>query len=171
MIITEGMHSVPVTFALWDTPGLSMFRWSQLDVGAVPNIVILCFNLADKKTFIELPVYVSEISKHLVTQTLTLIIVVGTHRDCNPQFRQVSMEEGNAYARSLDAPYAEVNARDKDDVWGLFERAALTFRVNARVSQPFQRGNHWGSSSTTYGTLSVVNGTGSSTGHTHRCSC
>ena len=88
----------------WDTGGQIWFR-SFINVYLrSSSVIILCFDITQKSTFISLEEHMKTIKE--LDKTNHFIILLGTKGDLNNE-RQVSLEEINEYAKKNQLSYFE----------------------------------------------------------------
>jgi small GTP-binding protein len=96
--------------SLWDTAGQERFRAVSSLYYRQSGAVVLVFDVSNRSTFEDLPVWLSTVREAAGTPHL-LIMVVANKVDVPPSARTVSEEEGRAFASSVGALYAETSAQ------------------------------------------------------------
>ena len=102
---------------LWDTAGQIRFRSIINAYLRSFSVIILCFDITQKSTFISLEEHMKTI-KELV-KTNYFIILLGTKGDLNNE-RQVSLDEINEYAKKNQLSYFECSSKTGKNVHEAF---------------------------------------------------
>lgn len=95
-VFTKVLSNTIFKCKLWDTPGQIMFRSIINFYLRSSSVIILCFDITQKSTFISLEEHMKTIKE--LDKTNHFIILLGTKGDLNNE-RQVSLEEINEYAK------------------------------------------------------------------------
>ena len=116
-VFTKVLSNTIFKCQLWDNPGQIRFR-SLINVYLrIFSVIILCFDITQKSTFISLEEQLKTI-KELV-KTNHFIILLGTKGDLNNE-RQVSLEEINEYAKKNQLSYFECSSKTGKNVHEAF---------------------------------------------------
>lgn len=102
---------------LWDTAGLIRFRSITNAFLRISSVIILCFDITQKSTFISLEEHMKTIKE--LDKTNHFIILLGTKGDLNNE-RQVSLEEINEYAKKNQLSYFECSSKTGKNVHEAF---------------------------------------------------
>ena len=116
-VFTKVLSNTIFKCKLWDTPGQIMFRSIINPYLRSSSVIILCFDITQKSTFISLEEHMKTI-KELV-KTNHFIILLGTKGDLNNE-RQVSLEEINEYAKKNQLSYFECSSKTGKNVHEAF---------------------------------------------------
>ena len=102
---------------LWDTAGQIRFRSIINAYLRSFSVIILCFDITQKSTFISLEEHMKTIKE--LDKTNHFIILLGTKGDLNNE-RQVSLEEINEYAKKNQLSYFECSSKTGKNVHEAF---------------------------------------------------
>ena len=103
------------TFEIWDTPGSQKFRaLSKFFLNDV-KIIILVYDITDKKSFLELQFWLDFI---LEKHPDAILILVGNKDDLSID-RKIKKSDGEKLAEVIHAAFAEISAKD-DNGWNDF---------------------------------------------------
>lgn len=102
---------------LWDTAGQIRFRSIINAYLRSSSVIILCFDITQKSTFISLEEHMKTIKE--LDKTNHFIILLGTKGDLNNE-RQVSLEEINEYAKKNQLSYFECSSKTGKNVHEAF---------------------------------------------------
>jgi len=105
------LNGYDIKFSIWDLAGGERFK--PITRSYIPSTqgLILVFDLTHSQSLIDLENWISEIKHHLSLQhkeTCLPGIVIGNKKDINQ--REVTKEEGQAFASKYGYSYAEVSA-------------------------------------------------------------
>ena len=101
----------------WDTGGEIWFRSFINAYLRCSSVIILCFDITQKSTFISLEEHMKTIKE--LDKTNHFIILLGTKGDLNNE-RQVSLEEINEYAKKNQLSYFECSSKTGKNVHEAF---------------------------------------------------
>jgi Ras-related protein Rab-18 len=108
---------------LWDTAGQERFRTLTPSYYRGAHAVVLVFDVTSRESFGALTTtWVTELNLHVDTSKC-IVVVMGNKMDCVGD-RQVSFDEGNAYARENGFKYHEVSAKKSIGVQYAFSELA-----------------------------------------------
>ena len=116
-VFTKVLSNTIFKCKLWDTPGQIMFRSIINPYLRSSSVIILCFDITQKSTFISLEEHMKTIKK--LVKTNHFIILLGTKGDLNNE-RQVSLEEINEYAKKNQLSYFECSSKTGKNVHEAF---------------------------------------------------
>ena len=116
-VFTKVLSNTIFKCQLWDTAGQIRFRSIINAYLRSSSVIILCFDITQKSTFISLEEHMKTI-KELV-KTNYFIILLGTKGDLNNE-RQVSLEEINEYAKKNQLSYFECSSKTGKNVHEAF---------------------------------------------------
>ena len=108
-----------ITFNIYDTAGQERFRSLAKIFYKDARIVILVYDITNKKSFEEMKNYWYNEVKNIPTENLILAIA-GNKCDLYEE-RQVENEEGEDYAKSVNAIFVETSAKNDSGIDELFE--------------------------------------------------
>ena len=116
-VFTKVLSNTILKCRLWDTAGHIKFRSIINAYLKSSSVIILCFDITQKSTFLSLEEHMKTI-KELV-KTNHFIILLGTKGDLNNE-RQVSLEEINEYAKKNQLSYFECSSKTGKNVHEAF---------------------------------------------------
>ena len=111
MLIDE-FSSVQMT--IWDTCGQERYRAITRGYFKDAHGIILVYDVADKRSFSDLDIWLEEIKKNTVKEDIS-IILVGNKIDLKDS-KAVSTEQALAKAKEWDIPLMETSAKDATNV-------------------------------------------------------
>ena len=133
-----------ITFDIWDTAGQEMFRSLNRIFYSNSKVVVLVYDVTNKKSFDELKNYWWGQIKENCNNNI--IIALAANKCDLYEQRQVSDEEGEEFAESLGALFASTSAKNDSGITKLFEDIAsrildpdFNFRANEQ-----KKNNHKG---------------------------
>ena len=114
-VFTKVLSNTIFKCQLWDTPG--QIRLRSIAFLRRSSVIILCFDITQKSTFISLEEHMKTIKE--LDKTNHFIILLGTKGDLNNE-RQVSLEEINEYAKKNQLSYFECSSKTGKNVHEAF---------------------------------------------------
>ena len=137
-----------ITLDIWDTAGQEMFRSLNRIFYSNSKVVVLVYDVTNKKSFDELKNYWWGQIKENCNNNI--IIALAANKCDLYEQRQVSDEEGEEFAESLGALFASTSAKNDSGITKLFEDIAsrildpdFNFRANEQKKNN-QKGNENG---------------------------
>lgn len=112
-----------VRLQLWDTAGQERFRSLIPNYIRDSSVAVIVFDITNKQTFISCDKWVEDVKNERGNDAV--VVLVGNKID-KAEERNVTKEEAEAKARSLDAFYIETSAKTGDNVKQLFKQIATT---------------------------------------------
>ena len=116
-VFTKVLSNTIFKCQLWDTAGQIRFRSIINAYLRSFSVIILCFDITQKSTFISLEEHMKTIKE--LDKTNHFIILLGTKGDLNNE-RQVSLEEINEYAKKNQLSYFECSSKTGKNVHEAF---------------------------------------------------
>lgn len=116
-VFTKVLSNTIFKCRLWDTAGQIRFRSIINAYLRSSSVIILCFDITQKSTFISLEEHMKTIKE--LDKTNHFIILLGTKGDLNNE-RQVSLEEINEYAKKNQLSYFECSSKTGKNVHEAF---------------------------------------------------
>ena len=107
---------------IWDTAGQEKFRSLNKLYYKNAKVVILVYDIADIKSFNEVKNYWYNQIKENTNKDV--IIAVAANKSDLYETRQVSDEDGEEFAKSIDAIFASTSAKNDSGITNLFENIA-----------------------------------------------
>ena len=133
-----------ITLDIWDTAGQEMFRSLNRIFYSNSKVVVLVYDVTNKKSFDELKNYWWGQIKENCNNNI--IIALAANKCDLYEQRQVSDEEGEEFAESLGALFASTSAKNDSGITKVFEDIAsrildpdFNFRANEQ-----KKNNHKG---------------------------
>ena len=111
-----------ITLDIWDTAGQEKFRSLNKIYYKNAKVVILVYDIADIKSFNEVKNYWYNQIKENTNNDV--IIAVAANKSDLYETRQVSDEDGEEFAKSIDAIFASTSAKNDSGITNLFENIA-----------------------------------------------
>ena len=108
-----------ITFNIYDTAGQERFRSLAKIFYKDARVVILVYDITNKKSFEEIKNYWYEQVKDIQTENL-IIAIAGNKCDLYEE-RQVQNETGEEFAKSINAIFVETSAKNDSGIDKLFE--------------------------------------------------
>jgi Ras-related protein Rab-2A len=115
-----------VKVLIWDTAGLERFRSITKSYYKRCSIAIIVYDVTEKETFKNLEYWYKQLVDNCDKETL--IVVVGNKSD--KKNRDVSYDEGYAFAEKYDLLFFETSIYDKNKIRNVFEESASLFIRN-----------------------------------------
>ncbi|CAH1724791.1 ras-related protein Rab-18-B-like [Aphis gossypii] len=106
-----------IKLALWDTAGQERFRTLTPNYYRDGQGAVLVYDVSNRDSFTCLETWINELNRYS-TKTNIIKMVVGNKID---QERQVTREEGIAFARRHQTLFIETSAKTKEGVYMAFE--------------------------------------------------
>jgi Ras-related protein Rab-1A len=110
-----------IKLQIWDTAGQERFRTITTSYYRGSHIILMCFDITDRSSFINLNMWLKEVRK--CASSNVNIVVCGTKSDLNLN-REVSYEEGKRYAETYGFNYFETSAKENNNVDKIFENSS-----------------------------------------------
>ena len=120
-IKTVFINGKVIKLQIWDTAGQERFRTITTSYYRSSHIIFLCYDITDKESFSNLEIWLGEIKKF--ASKVVKVIVCGTKLDL-ASVRQVSYEEGKAFADMHNFDYYETSAKQNINIDELFEKSS-----------------------------------------------
>jgi small GTP-binding protein len=114
----------PVKLNIWDTAGQEHYRSLARVYFRDAQSVLICYDLADRETFTGIHFWLKELEQLVPGSYLQTL--VASKCDLRNQ-REVTQEEGRAFAKAVGAEYREVSAASGEGVAALFQDVAERF--------------------------------------------
>lgn len=105
---------------IWDTSGQERYKKLTNTYYRDANCVILVYDITDKNTFNNIPLWITNINKFAVNP---VIVLVGNKKD-NDADRQVTKDEGISIAKKYNILFMELSTTNYDDINRLFTDTA-----------------------------------------------
>ncbi len=112
-------------FSIWDTAGQERFRSFVTFYLKKPHIIYLCYDITVSQTFNNLKQWMNTINQYIKLDKY-LGILIATKSDLK-SFRQISYEEGQKYADSINFFFYETSSKTNSNIDTLFDFTIDTF--------------------------------------------
>lgn len=145
-IRTMDVNGRQVKLQIWDTAGQERFQSITANYYHGSHAIAIVYDITDRKTFDNLRKWINDVDRLANPQVCKLI--VGNKADREDE-RQVSREEGRAFADNLGVPFLETSAKTAMNVSQMFMQmcTAIANRQGTRPPEisegggsPFRRG-------------------------------
>ena len=127
-IRTFDLNGKTVKLQIWDTAGQERFKTITSSYYKGAHGIILTYDITDKQSFRDIDNWLTEVEKHASENVNKLL--VGNKCDLE-QNRQVSYEEGKAYADQLGIKFIETSAKNSVNVENAF--FTMANEIKARI--------------------------------------
>jgi len=129
-IRTFDLNNKTVKLQIWDTAGQERFKTITSSYYKGAHGIIMVYDITDKQSFRDIDNWLAEVEKHASENVNKLL--VGNKCDLE-QNRQVSFEEGKAYAEQLGIKFIETSAKNSVNVDNAF--FTMANEIKARVQK------------------------------------
>ena len=116
-IKTFDIQGKTVKLQIWDTAGQERFKTITSSYYKGSNGIILTYDITDKQSFKDVENWLAEVEKYAKPDIVKLL--VGNKSDLESQ-RQVTKEEGQELADSLNVKFIETSAKNSVNIEGAF---------------------------------------------------
>ena len=113
-----------IRMQIWDTAGQERFKTITTSYYRGSHIIFLCYDITDKESFYNLDRWYTEIRRY--ANENVKIILCGTKSDLVFK-RQVTHEEGKAYAEKYNFEFYETSAKKNINIDEIFEKSSREF--------------------------------------------
>lgn len=117
-------HNEKYKLVIWDTAGQIRFREISATMLREPNLILLCFDVTHKQTFLNLENHIELIREKRCNINNHKIFIIGTKMD-DTENREVSQEEINKFIKKHKLAYYEVSAKKNQNIENMFNDAIL----------------------------------------------
>jgi len=134
-IRTFDLSGKTIKLQMWDTAGQERFKTITSSYYKGAHGIILVYDITDKQSFKDVENWLAEVEKHANENVNKLL--VGNKSDLE-QNRQVSYDEGKAFADSLGIRFLETSAKNSSNVENAF--FTMANEIKAKVQPKDQVG-------------------------------
>ena len=112
---------------IWDTAGQENFR--SIARAYYKNSVCACvvYDVTSRSSFENIQMWIDDCTKQ--TEKSILLVLIGNKSDLNDK-REVSIEEGEAFAKSHNMIFLETSAKTGDNINKIFEKSVKQISKN-----------------------------------------
>ena len=128
---TLDVYGKKVKLQIWEASGQERFKSITTNYYTGAPGFLLVYDITSKKSFEKLQSHISEVKTRALKNMKCM--VVGNKTDLESK-REVSYDEGRAFAESIEAGFWEVSAKNDDNLHELFVRMACDI-INAISAQ------------------------------------
>lgn len=114
---TVNINSEIIKFQIWDTSGQERFKSITTTYYRESSVVILCYDITDPITFLNLDAWLNEIKNHASPNVL--IVICGTKFDLASE-RKISYDDAKLYCDNKNLKYFEVSAKSNLNINKIF---------------------------------------------------
>ena len=114
------MDDSSVKVLIWDTAGQEKFQNIAKQYYKGANGVLLIYDICSRKTFERIEFWLKELKENNRIDEL-FICLVGNKNDMEDK-REISIEEGEKYAKDNNIPFLEVSAKSGKGIIDLFKK-------------------------------------------------
>jgi len=129
-IRTFDLNSKTVKLQIWDTAGQERFKTITSSYYKGAHGIIMTYDITDKQSFRDIDNWLAEVEKHASENVNKLL--VGNKCDLEAN-RQVTYEEGKAYADQLGIKFIETSAKNSVNVDNAF--FTMANEIKSRVQR------------------------------------
>ncbi len=128
-----------IKLQLWDTAGQERFRSMVNSYYKGAHAVLLVYDITNKQSFIDIDHWLFDIERH--SDKNVTKVLIGNKKDLEDE-RQVSIEEGQDYARQLKVSFFETSIKESEDVTRIFTTAAHQVKARFHTQTQSMRKNN-----------------------------
>ncbi|KAI5888968.1 uncharacterized protein SCHCODRAFT_02356602 [Schizophyllum commune H4-8] len=108
-----------VRLSIWDTAGQERFRSLTNNFYRGAQGVVLVYDVADRGSFEALRQWYADVESRAPSEVVKILVA---NKVDKTEGRQISKDEGAAYARQMESLYVEASAKTAEGVKGVFEK-------------------------------------------------
>ena len=113
------IENTKIKFELWDTPGQEIYTSANKIFMKNTDIALIVYDITNKGTFEKVNHWINLVKK--VNENRNLIIGIAANKSDLYENTEVNKEEGEEYAKKINALYFESTATDHENVVNIFE--------------------------------------------------
>jgi len=121
-----------IKLQIWDTGGQERFANVRPLYYRGASGAIIMFDITSRDSFLNLPKWFDEVVKYCGRVPW---IIVGNKLDLEEQLRRVYVDEGESYARQMNAEYYECSAKDGRNIETIFRNIAVKMLETAEAKK------------------------------------
>ena len=113
------IENTKIKFELWDTPGQEIYTSANKIFMKNTDIALIVYDITNKRTFEKVNHWINLVKE--VNENRNLIIGIAANKSDLYENTEVNREEGEEYAKNINALYFESTATDHENVVNIFE--------------------------------------------------
>ena len=113
------IENTKIKFELWDTPGQKIYTSANKIFMKNTDIALIVYDITNKETFEKVNHWINLVKE--VNGNRNLIIGIAANKSDLYENAEVNREEGEEYAKKINALYFESTATDHENVVNIFE--------------------------------------------------
>ena len=113
------IENTKIKFELWDTPGQEIYTSANKIFMKNTDIALIVYDITNKETFEKVNHWINLVKE--VNGNRNLIIGIAANKSDLYENAEVNKEEGEEYAKNINALYFESTATDHENVVNIFE--------------------------------------------------
>ena len=113
------IENTKIKFELWDTPGQKIYTSANKIFMKNTDIALIVYDITNKETFEKVNHWINLVKE--VNGNRNLIIGIAANKSDLYENTEVNREEGEEYAKKINALYFESTATDHENVVNIFE--------------------------------------------------
>jgi small GTP-binding protein len=121
-----------IKLQIWDTGGQERFANVRPLYYRGASGAIIMYDITSRDSFLGLPKWFDEVLKYCGELPW---IIVGNKLDLSDQYRRVYEDEGESYAKQMNAEYFECSAKDGRNIETIFRKIALKMLEGAEAKK------------------------------------
>ena len=122
------IENTKIKFELWDTPGQEIYTSANKIFMKNTDIALIVYDITNKKSFENLNEFYEELIK--MNERDKMIIGIAANKSDLYENTEVNKEEGEEYAKNINALYFESTATDHENVVNIFEELIKVYIEN-----------------------------------------
>ncbi|KAL4482916.1 hypothetical protein ABPG74_018942 [Tetrahymena malaccensis] len=119
-------NGINVHLDIWDTAGQEIYQSLLKMYYQDANIVFLVFDVGARQTLERVEYWISELKEQVDDNNLKLILI-GNKCDIDADKRQISLEQGQDFARNKNIPYFETSAMTGEGIVEVFRQTVKDY--------------------------------------------
>ena len=122
------IENTKIKFELWDTPGQKIYTSANKIFMKNTDIALIVYDITNKETFEKVNHWINLVKE--VNGNRNLIIGIAANKSDLYENTEVNREEGEEYAKKINALYFESTATDHENVVNIFEELIKVYIEN-----------------------------------------
>ena len=122
------IENTKIKFELWDTPGQEIYTSANKIFMKNTDIALIVYDITNKETFEKVNHWINLVKE--VNGNRNLIIGIAANKSDLYENTEVNREEGEEYAKKINALYFESTATDHENVVNIFEELIKVYIEN-----------------------------------------